>query len=94
MNEHTTRRVRVTVSGRVQGVYFRAATREVATDLGLSGWVRNLPEGRVEAVLQGPAAAVDKAVEFCRSGPPTASVEDLELTELEPVDHERGFDVR
>lgn len=94
MNEHTIRRVRATVSGRVQGVYFRAATREVAADLGLSGWVRNLPDGRVEAVLQGPAATVDKAVEFCRSGPPTASVEDLELTELEPVEHERGFDVR
>lgn len=89
------RRVKVTVSGRVQGVFFRASTQDVATDLGLSGKVRNLPDGRVEAVFQGPGDAVDKAVAFCRQGPPQAQVENVEIAELEPLPEPAGtFDVR
>lgn len=89
------RRVKVTVSGRVQGVFFRASTQDVATDLGLSGKVRNLPDGRVEAVFQGPADAVDQAVAFCRQGPPQAQVDDVEIAELEPLPEPAGpFDVR
>lgn len=89
------RRVKVTVSGRVQGVFFRASTRDVATDLGLSGKVRNLPDGRVEAVFQGPADAVDEAVAFCRQGPPQAQVDDVEIADLEPVPEPTGtFQVR
>lgn len=89
------RRVKVTVSGRVQGVFFRASTQDVATGLGLSGKVRNLPDGRVEAVFQGPGDAVDKAVAFCRQGPPQAQVDDVEIAELEPVPEPAGtFEVR
>lgn len=89
------RRVKVTVSGRVQGVFFRASTQDVASDLGLSGKVRNLPDGRVEAIFQGPADAVDKAVEFCRQGPPQAKVEQVEVTELDPLPEPAGaFEVR
>lgn len=88
------RRVKVIASGRVQGVNFRASAAGVADDLGLSGSVRNLPDGRVEAVFQGPSGAVAKAVDFCRSGPPAATVDDVELTDLDVVEHERGFTVR
>lgn len=89
------RRVSVTVSGRVQGVFFRASTQDVATDLGLSGKVRNLPDGRVEAEFQGPSRAVDRAVAFCREGPPQAEVDQVEVAELDPVpDRSGAFEVR
>lgn len=89
------RRVKVTVSGRVQGVFFRASTQDAARDLGLAGKVRNLPDGRVEAIFQGPAAAVDKAVAFCRQGPPQAQVEGVEVAELDPLPEPAGaFEVR
>lgn len=89
------RRVKVAVSGRVQGVFFRASTQDVATDLGLSGKVRNLPDGRVEAIFQGPADAVDEAVAFCRQGPPQARVDDVEIADLEPLPEPAGpFEVR
>ena len=63
-------RVHVWISGRVQGVGFRFATCEQAERLGLGGWVRNLGDGRVEAVFEGPAAEVAQAVAWCRRGPP------------------------
>lgn len=89
------RRVKVTVSGRVQGVFFRASTQDVANDLGLSGKVRNLPDNRVEAIFQGPADAVDKAVAFCRHGPAQAKVEEVEVAELDPLPEPGGaFEVR
>jgi acylphosphatase len=74
--------VRVVVRGLVQGVYFRAATREAAVGMGLTGWVRNRGDGGVEALIQGPAAAVDAMVEWCRSGPPHARVDKLERSEI------------
>ena len=67
-------RARVLVSGRVQGVWFRESTRERARQLGLSGWVRNLRDGRVEALFEGERAAVDAALDFVREGPPLARV--------------------
>lgn len=95
MTDHDQRRVNVTVSGRVQGVFFRASTQDVARDLGLSGRVRNLPDGRVEAEFQGPAHAVEQAVAFCREGPPQAHVESIEVAELDPVpDRADAFEVR
>jgi len=69
----------VYVSGRVQGVLFRAETVEVARRLGLTGWVRNLRDGRVEALFEGEKQNVDKAVEFCRRGPPSAYVTHLDV---------------
>jgi acylphosphatase len=70
-------RVHVYVSGRVQGVFFRAKTTTLAHSLGLAGWVRNLYDGRVEAVFEGEKESVEKAIEFCRRGPPGAYVDDL-----------------
>jgi acylphosphatase len=72
-------RAHVFVSGRVQGVLFRAETVDVARRLRVDGWVRNLPDGRVEAIFEGEKASVEKAVEFCRRGPPGAYVKDLDV---------------
>ncbi|MEM3692713.1 MAG: acylphosphatase [Candidatus Bathyarchaeia archaeon] len=71
-------RVRVQISGIVQGVFFRASTRRIALELGLKGWVRNLPNGRVEAIFEGEEEKVRKALEWCRKGPPGAKVEKVE----------------
>jgi acylphosphatase len=73
------RRVHVIVSGRVQGVFFRGATHAQMRSLGLSGWVRNLPDGRVEAVVEGDDARVERALAFLRRGPPHAKVESVEV---------------
>ena len=68
------KRVRVRIEGRVQGVYFRASTQREAQALGVAGFVRNLPDGAVEALIEGDEAAVDRLVEWCRHGPPGAGV--------------------
>jgi len=72
-------RAHVYVSGRVQGVFFRAETADLARSLGLGGWVRNLPDGRVEALFEGEKEDVEKAVDFCRRGPRGAYVSDLNI---------------
>lgn len=84
----------VIVSGRVQGVCFRAATQEAAWKAGVRGWVRNLPGWRVEAVLQGERAAVGKVLDFLRVGPPRANVTDVAVSWRTPGEAYRGFDVR
>jgi acylphosphatase len=86
-------RRRVHVAGRVQGVWFRESCRDLAVAAGVSGWVRNLDDGRVEAVLEGPTAAVDEVVAWCRQGPPRARVDGVDVVDEEPVG-ERGFRVR
>ena len=73
------RSIRVRISGRVQGVSFRVWTERRATDLGLSGWVRNCEDGSVEAVFSGPSAAVDAMLAACRRGPRLAGVESVEI---------------
>ena len=83
-------RVHVWVSGYVQGVFFRESTRREAERLGVSGWVRNLPDGRVEAVFEGPRSAVEQAVDWCHTGPPRASVDHIESRE-EPPEGLNGF---
>jgi acylphosphatase len=80
-----TKRARALVSGRVQGVFFRAECARHARELGLGGSVRNLPDGQVEAVFEGPAEAVDQAVRWCSSGPTWARVERVEVAEEQPV---------
>ena len=87
-------RARVRISGRVQGVFFRDSARERAESLGLSGWVRNLPDGRVEALFEGPSQSVREMVEWCKVGPPQASVEGVETDSEEPGDDLEGFEVR
>jgi acylphosphatase len=73
-------RVHVVLSGRVQGVAFRAYTVDEARRLGVHGWVRNLADGRVEAEAEGERAAVEALVAFCRRGPPAAKVERADVT--------------
>jgi acylphosphatase len=84
---------RVVVSGRVQGVFFRASTRDAAVRWGVRGFVRNLPDGRVEAVLQGDRGAVEKVVAFMREGPPGAYVEETEITWRDAAERCDGFHV-
>ena len=91
MDERT--RAHVFVSGRVQGVFFRATTRDTAWEVGVDGWVRNLEDGRVEAVFEGPATAVEAMVEFCHEGSDAAVVEDVDVTHEQPAGVE-GFRVR
>ena len=73
------KRVHLWVSGRVQGVFFRQSTETLARELGLVGWVRNLPDGRVEAIAEGEAEALDRFLAFCHHGPPAAKVDHVEL---------------
>ena len=75
-------RAHLYVSGGVQGVFFRDSARERAERLGLTGWVRNLPDGRVEALFEGPSERVREMVRWCEQGPPHAAVEDVK-TEFE-----------
>lgn len=91
MSDDRLRRVRVLISGRVQGVFFRVSTRDVATRAGATGWIRNLPDGRVEAEVQGAPEAVDVVLDHCRTGPPHARVQDVQVTSVDPVPGERGF---
>jgi acylphosphatase len=87
------KRVHVFVSGRVQGVFFRAECARVAREHGVSGFARNLADGRVEAVFEGPAGAVDAMVAWCHAGPKWAGVESVEVSNEEPTG-DRDFRVR
>lgn len=73
------RRAHVWIKGRVQGVFFRAYTLDAAQLFGVTGWVRNLPDGRVEAVFEGEADKVGKMIEWCREGSPMSRVDDIEV---------------
>jgi acylphosphatase len=86
-------RRRVRVRGRVQGVFFRAETRARAESLAVGGWVRNTPDGSVEAVFEGEPERVDSMVDWCRRGPAGAVVDDVEVVPEEPAG-ESGFRVR
>jgi acylphosphatase len=72
-------RAHVIISGRVQGVFFRAETQQEALRLGVCGWVRNRPDGTVEAVFEGGAQSVEKAIEWCHQGSPMARVTDVNV---------------
>jgi len=87
------KRAKVVVHGSVQGVFFRAETRDRARSLGLAGWVRNAPDGTVEAVLEGDDEQVESMVEWCRRGPDGARVEEVEVAWSEPQGEE-GFSIR
>jgi acylphosphatase len=86
------RTVRVRIAGRVQGVFFRASCADLARDLGIDGWVRNRPDGDLEALFQGPDEVVDRILEWCRTGPPSARVDTLEVSD-EPPFEGNGFGV-
>jgi acylphosphatase len=82
-------RAHVYISGMVQGVFFRWHTKEEADKLGVKGWVRNLTDGRVEAVFEGEKEAVDAIIEFCKRGPPLPQVEKVKV-KWEPYKGEYG----
>lgn len=84
----------VYVSGKVQGVFFRDSARRQAEDLGLDGWITNLPDGRVEALFEGPSDSVREMVRWCEEGPSSADVDDVETEYGEPQGDTRGFEVR
>lgn len=86
-------RAHVWISGRVQGVLFRAYTVDEAAGSAVTGWVRNTSDGRVEAVFEGERAAVETMVAWCRKGPPAARVSSVEVIWEEPKG-EQGFGVR
>lgn len=83
----------VTATGRVQGVFFRAWTRERARELGVAGWVRNCPDGSIEAHVEGDEQAVQQLVELMRGGPRAAEVTEILACEVKPCGFER-FEVR
>jgi len=87
-------RVRLFISGVVQGVSYRASTQEQARRRGIVGWVKNLDDGRVEAVAQGSKDEVADLIAWCRKGPPAAKVDKVDVTTEEVGDELRGFEVR
>lgn len=94
MQNSDLQRARVRVSGQVQGVFFRDSTRQKAEELGLAGWVRNMPDGQVEALFEGPSEKVQEIVRWCKEGPQRASVENVD-TDFESAGGDlEGFEVR
>ena len=87
----TMKRMHVIISGRVQGVFFRARTRETAVALKLTGWVRNLHDGSVEAVFEGDDENVESMLEWCRHGPPHARVNNVDAAEERCTGEFRDF---
>jgi acylphosphatase len=87
-------RLRLTVHGRVQGVGFRYAAREAAIACGVSGWVRNLPDGTVEIVAQGPPDAIESLVTWAERGPRHAAVHRVARERRDPEPGLEGFEIR
>ena len=87
------KRYHVWISGRVQGVFFRANTWKQARSLGLSGWVRNLPDGRVETVFEGEEHAAEAMLAWCRTGSPPARVDRVEVLEETATGEFTGFEI-
>lgn len=87
-------RAHVYISGRVQGVFFRDSTRHKANELDLNGWVKNMSDGRVEALFEGPSDAVQEMLDWCKEGPAQADVEDVDAEHEEPMEDLKGFEVR
>lgn len=84
----------LTIYGRVQGVWFRAMTKEVAQSLGIIGWVRNTPDGSVETHIQGEDEAVNQMLAWCRQGPPGARVDHIDISDTLVQKDYRSFFIR
>ncbi len=85
--------VHLFISGRVQGVCYRAFTQDQAIRLGLTGWVRNMHDGRVEAVFEGEREQIEQAILSCKRGPSGAHVTDVDITWENPLG-KQGFEIR
>ncbi|MEW6068927.1 MAG: acylphosphatase [Nitrospirota bacterium] len=82
------------IEGRVQGVFYRAFTRDIAHGLSLNGWVRNLRDGRVEALFEGEKGVIEKAIKECYKGPPGALVRNIEVKWEQFAGDLKGFEIR
>ena len=87
------KRIHVRIAGTVQMVSFRYYTKYEADLLGLNGWVKNNPDGKVEAVFEGEEDKIKKITEFCKKGPSSATIEDVKITEETP-ENIKGFGIR
>ncbi len=87
-------RAHLLIEGRVQGVFYRAFTRNVAAKLGLNGWVKNLYDGRVEAVFEGSMELIEEAIRECRKGPHGSHVDNIEINWEEYAGEPQGFEIR
>lgn len=85
---------RVLISGRVQGVFFRASTRQKAEQIGINGWVKNTSDGKVEAVFEGDEQKVNKMINWCRQGPDLANVEDVKVEDKDSSEGYSGFSIK
>ncbi len=92
IREH--RRAEALISGRVQGVYYRSYTQDAALALGLSGWTRNLYDGRVQLVIEGEEGQIARLLKWCWTGSPSARVDDVAVRFHPPTGEERGFEIR
>ncbi|MCR9099904.1 MAG: acylphosphatase [bacterium] len=86
------RQVKLRITGKVQGVFYRASTREKAQQLGIKGWVKNEPDGTVSAVGQGPGASLQQWIDWCREGPSEARVESVEVKD-QPIADFQQFEI-
>jgi len=86
--------VHVYISGKVQGVWYRASTKQKAEQLGIKGWVRNLPDGRVEAFFQGDNRAIEEIIKWCNIGPKLSKVTDVVIDEVESSDFFSEFKIK
>ena len=87
-------RIHLIISGRVQGVYFRHHTNIEANKLGLTGFVRNLSNGNVEVIAEGSEEKLKELIQFCRKGPDSANVENVDITYEEPKQEFKTFSIR
>jgi acylphosphatase len=85
--------VQIVVAGRVQGVFFRKRTMEMALQVGVTGYVLNLPDGRVKIEAHGDSQSVEQLISWCRTGPPSAKVTDVQVIEI-PEDEYATFTIR
>ena len=88
------RRVKILVSGRVQGVYFRMFTQNKAKHFGIKGCAKNLPDGRVEIIAYGVHNSIENFIKWCRRGPITARVDNVDIIELESDEALTSFEIR
>jgi len=86
--------VHVIISGRVQGVWFRASTKQKAEQLGLKGWVRNAPDGKVEAIFEGDENQINEMIKWCHRGPPLSKVTNVEVKKQNLTNGFEGFSIR
>ncbi|PXX91742.1 acylphosphatase [Marinobacter vulgaris] len=87
-------RLTMLISGKVQGVYYRASAAEKATELGVTGYAKNLPDGRVELVAEGPSAALSSLRQWCHEGPPAAKVDGIDANESPATGEFTRFETR